>query len=216
MPMSPVKTASALPSTGFLSPRDNYNGNRSYDIFHHRQINDAFSVIWNHTFSPTLLNELRANAAGWRWNEVTDNSQSPVGFPSDGITQIGSINPESFGPNVGSILNQWTYSYKDVATKIIGRHTIKFGGEATRLFYLNECVGCGVPNYNFFNMWDFLNDAPHTEGYTTFNPNTGLADDISPGRPREYSRLLCSGRLETPPKFDRQSRSALVLFWPAL
>jgi hypothetical protein len=152
---------------------DNYNGNRAYDIFHHRQINDAFSVIWNHTFSPTLLNELRANAAGWRWNEVTDNSQSPVGFPSDGITQIGSINPESFGPNVGSILNQWTYSYKDVATKIIGRHTIKFGGEATRLFYLNECVGCGVPNYNFFNMWDFLNDAPHTEGYNTFNPNTG-------------------------------------------
>ena len=42
------------------------NGNRAYDIFHHNQINDAFSVIWNHTFSPTLLNELRANAAGWR------------------------------------------------------------------------------------------------------------------------------------------------------
>jgi hypothetical protein len=153
--------------------KDNYNGNRAYDIFHHTQINDAFSVIWNHTFSPTLLNELRANAAGWRWNEITDNGQSPVGLPSDGITNIGSISPESFGPNVGSILDQWTYSYKDVATKIIGRHTIKFGGDATRLFYLNECVGCGVPNYNFFNLWDFLNDAPHTEGYNTFNPHTG-------------------------------------------
>jgi len=113
---------------------DNYNGNRAYDIFHHRQINDAFSVIWNHTFSPTLLNELRANAAGWRWNEVTDNSQSPVGFPSDGITQIGSINPESFGPNVGSILNQWTYSYKDVATKIIGRHTSSSEGKRPASF----------------------------------------------------------------------------------
>jgi len=154
--------------------KSNYNGNRAYDIFHHSQINDAFSVIWNHTFSPTLLNELRANAAGWRWNEITDNGQSPVGLPSDGFGTIGSITPNSFGPNVGSILDQWTYSYKDVATKIIGRHTIKFGGDATRLFYLNQCVGCGVPGYGFFNMWDFLNDAPQREGYVTFNPHTGV------------------------------------------
>ena len=25
--------------------------------YHHSQINDAFSGIWNHTFSPTFLNE---------------------------------------------------------------------------------------------------------------------------------------------------------------
>ena len=54
------KTASALPFTGFLSPRTNYNGaNRSYDLFHHDQINDAFSAIWNHTFSSSFLNEFR-------------------------------------------------------------------------------------------------------------------------------------------------------------
>ncbi len=153
---------------------DNFNGNRAYDIFHHRQVNDAFSAIWNHTFSPTLLNELRANAAGWRWNELTDNSQSPVGLPPDELDNIGDLSIQAFGPNIGSILNQWTYGYKDVATKIIGRHTIKFGGEATRLFYLNECVGCGVPSYGFFNPWDFLNDAPHREGYTTFDPHSGL------------------------------------------
>jgi hypothetical protein len=155
----------------------NFNGNRAYDIFHHNQINDAFSVIWNHTFSPTLLNELRANAAGWRWNEIKDNSQSPVGFPVDDIGKIGSAQPGQFGPSVGSILNQWTYSYKDVATKIVGRHTIKFGGEATRLFYLQACVGCGVPSYNFFNLWDFLNDAPKNEG-GGFNPNTGFPTTI--------------------------------------
>jgi hypothetical protein len=79
---------------------------------------------------------------------------------------------ESFGPNVGSILDQWTYTFKDVATKIIGRHTIKFGGDLTRLFYLNDCAGCGVPSYHFFNIWDFLNDAPHQES-STFNPNNG-------------------------------------------
>jgi len=146
---------------------------RQYNFFHHSQINSAFAAIWNRTLSPTLLNEFRVNAAGWRWNEVASNPQSPVGLPSDSIGQIGSITPESFGPNVGSILNQWTYSYKDVATKIFGPHTIKFGGEVTRLFYLNECAGCSVPHYSFFNMWDFLNDAPQNEA-GNFNPNTGI------------------------------------------
>ena len=151
-----------------------YNGNRGYDFFHHSQINDAFSAIWNHTFSPTFLNEARVNAAGWRWNEIDSNPQSPVGLPSDSIGMIGNITVNSFGPNVGSILNQWTYTYKDVATKIIGRHTIKFGGEVTRLFYLQDCAGCGVPSYSFFNIWDFLNDAPQSEQYTSFNPTTGF------------------------------------------
>jgi Carboxypeptidase regulatory-like domain len=153
---------------------DDFNGSRAYDIFHHNQINDAFSVIWNHTFSPTLLNELRANAAGWRWNEIKDNPQTPVGLPQDGFNTLGSTQIGSFGGNVGSHLDQWTYSYKDVATKIIGRHTIKFGGEATRLSYLNSCVPCGVPSFGFFNIWDFLNDAPNREGFTTFDPHTGL------------------------------------------
>ena len=150
---------------------------RAYNFFHHSQVNDAFSAIWNHTFSPTLLNEVRVNAAGWRWNEITSNSQAPVGLPTDTIPQIGALVNgtaiSQFGPNVGSILNQWTYSYKDVATKIYGRHTIKFGGEVTRLFYLQDCAGCGVPSYSFFNMWDFLNDAPHTES-SNFDPNTGI------------------------------------------
>src|SRR5467141_1674638 len=156
--------------------KDTLNGNRGYDVFHHSQINEAFSAIWDHTFSSTLLNEARANAASWRWNEIGSNPQAPVGFPTDNIGTTGSTNINSFGPNVGSILNQWTYTFKDVATKIYGRHTIKFGGEVTRLFYLQNCAGCGVPIYNFFNVWDFLNDPPQSEGGNgrQFNPTTGF------------------------------------------
>jgi len=150
---------------------------RQYNLFHHDQVNNAYSAIWNHTFSPSFLNEVRANAAGWRWNEVASNPQAPVGLPTDTIGQIGSLtgdtNIQQFGPNIGSILNQWTYTYKDIATKIVRNHTIKFGGEVTRLYYLQDCAGCGVPNYAFFNLWDFLNDAPHSEN-TNFNPNTGF------------------------------------------
>ena len=153
--------------------KDNFNGNRAYDIFHHSQTNNALSAIWNRTISTTFLNEVRINAAGWRWNEVTSNPQSPVGFPTDRFDVTGGITLNSFGPNVGSILNQWTYAFKDVATKIHGRHTIKFGGDFTRLYYLQNCTGCGVPSYQFFNIWDFLNDAPHQEN-GGFDPNTGI------------------------------------------
>ena len=156
--------------------RTSFNGpDRSYDLFHHSQINEAFSAIWDRTISSNFLNEFRANAAGWRWNEVGSNPQSPVGLPTDTIDQMGSIGGSSiqFGPSVGSILNQWTYTIKDVATHIQGRHTLKFGGEVTRLFYLQDCPGCSVPHYSFFNMWDFLNDAPQEEN-AGFNPHTGI------------------------------------------
>ena len=149
-----------------------YNGGaRAYDLFHHNQVNDAFSAIWNHTFGATWLNELRANAAGWRYNELTSNPQSPIGLPTDAIAEVGTITPNQFGPNIGADLNQWTYGYRDVATKVAGPHTIKFGGEFTKLYYL--LAPTGAPNYRFYNIWDFLNDAPYQES-GGFNSVTGV------------------------------------------
>jgi hypothetical protein len=149
-----------------------YNGERTYNFFHHDQINEALSGIWERTFTPNLLNELRANAAGWRWNEISDNPQQPVGLPSDNISGgLGNIGVNNFGANLGSDLDQWTYTYKDVATRVIHSHTIKFGAEITTLHYLNNPAG--IPGYNFFNIWDFLNDAPKEE-FGNFNSVTGI------------------------------------------
>lgn len=152
---------------------------RPYNLWHHSVINDAFSAIWNHAFSPTFLNEARANAAGWRYNEVASNPQEPFGLPQDSIgalngpaDNIGTISLQTFGAPGPAVYDQWTYSYNDVATKILGRHTIKFGGEVTRLYYLNENTGSARPSFNFFNIWDFLNDAPQGES-GNFDPTTG-------------------------------------------
>jgi len=72
-----------------------YNGPvRSENLWHHTVVNDAFSLIWNHTFSPTLLNQARGNAAGWRYNELASNPQEPFGLPQANIENIGSIQPE--------------------------------------------------------------------------------------------------------------------------
>ncbi|HXO31861.1 MAG TPA: hypothetical protein VN901_05920, partial [Candidatus Acidoferrales bacterium] len=134
---------------------------------------DAFSLIWNHTFSSTLLNQARGNAAGWRYNELSSNPQEPFGLPQANIEFIGSIQPQYFGAPPPGQYNQWTYSYNDVLTKVLGRHSIKVGGDLTRLSYLNENLGGGRPSFNFENFWDFANDAPFFET-AVFNAKTGI------------------------------------------
>lgn len=150
----------------------NFNGPvRSANLWHHSQTNNAYTAIWNRAISPTLLNEARVNAAGWRWNEVASNPQEPFGLPATSIDTIGgtaantsAATVQYFGPPGPSILNQWTYSFSDVLTKIHGRHSIRVGGDLTRLFYLNEVIYAARPGFGFHNIWDFANDAPFGEG----------------------------------------------------
>ena len=146
---------------------------RPANFWHHSQINDAFSVVWNHVFSPTLLNQARANAAGWRWNEITSNPQAPFGLPQANFDNTGSANPQFFGAPGPSNLNQWTYDYNDVLTKTLGSQNIKVGGELTRLYYLNNPVYAARPGFNFKNLWDFANDAPYFES-GQFDHSTGV------------------------------------------
>ncbi len=162
---------------------------RAADLWHHEPINDAFTGIWNHTFSASLLNEARANAAGWRWNEISTNPQAPFGLPiaqiddlgseappsnSSGSSGIGfsSINSNIFGAPGPSVFNQWTYSYADILTKVLGSQQIKVGGDVTRLYYLNNPTYVARPQFYFRNLWDFLNDAPYKET-GSFDPLTG-------------------------------------------
>jgi len=148
-----------------------YNGGLGYDLFNHDQINDAFSVIWNHVFTPTFLNEARGNAAGWRYNELASNPQEPLGLPQINIDTIGNVNVGNLGPGYPAHDDQWTYGYKDVATKVVRTQTMKFGFDLTRLYYLN--IPIGIPNYAFYNLWDFINDAPEAEN-GAFQATTGL------------------------------------------
>ncbi|HZP07556.1 MAG TPA: carboxypeptidase-like regulatory domain-containing protein [Terracidiphilus sp.] len=152
----------------------NYEGPvRPMNLWHHDVTNNAFAGIWNHIFTSGFLNEARANAAGWRWNEISTNPQAPFGLPQAQVQTMGSISQfQYFGAPGPSVYDQWTYTYRDIATWSKGRHTVKFGGELTRLYYLNENTSGARPFFQFFNVWDFLNDAPQLES-GTFDPATG-------------------------------------------
>ena len=161
------------------------------NLFTHKVVNEAETFLWNHTFSPTLLNEARVNAAGWRWQDLQNNPNGAWGLPvanffernaptdSNGVGLTygtgGHINGLGEGPP--GTFDQWTYAAKDVLTKVHGSHTIKLGGEITKLYFLDLAPWNARPTYNFRNLWDFLNDAA-AEEQATFNPSTGAPSDF--------------------------------------
>ena len=90
-----------------------------------RRPNDAETVLWNRVFSSTLLNEARANLAGWNWKDLKNNPDGPWGLPSlyiqrvDGSGTIGTIragdNQLAFGIGAPGEFDQKTYRRQEYA-----------------------------------------------------------------------------------------------------
>jgi hypothetical protein len=155
---------------------------RASNIFYHNALNYSTGLLWDHTISSSMVNEARADMAGWKWNELKDNPQSPLGLPNDFIqlnngVSFSNVSPQDFGPSIGSIFDQWTLNFKDVVTKVYKSHNLKFGGQYTRLAYLDSATWAASANYYFNNYWDFLNDAVQTESISGANPLTGIPTD---------------------------------------
>lgn len=152
----------------------NGNGTRLMNRFNSTSTNRAATLLWDHTFSPTLVNEVRLNAAGWLNKDLQDNPNGPFGLPQVSFNNLGSIG-QIQGYGIGSFngFDQWTYAVKDVLTKVHGAHTIKMGGEFTHLLSVDAPFWADRPGYTFNNIFDFLNDAPISEN-GQFDPTTGV------------------------------------------
>jgi len=151
----------------------NGNGTRLMNTFNSTYTNRAMAGIWDHTFSPTLVNEARVNAAGWMQKDLASNPKAPWGLPQVSFNGTGSITLQGYGIGSFNGFDQWTYAGKDVLTKVLGAHTMKMGGEFTRLLSVDAPFWSDRPGYSFNNIWDFLNDAPITEN-AQFDPQTGV------------------------------------------
>src|ERR1700730_4220689 len=160
----------------------NGNGDRLMNLFNTTYLNRAETLLWDHTFSPSLINEVRVNAAGWMEKDLVNNPNAPWGLPQVSVNGIGSINATGgaagtafAGWGIGSFngFDQWTYAAKDVLTKVHGAHTLKMGGEFTRLLSVDAPFWSDRPSYTFNNIWEVLNDAPVSES-GQFDPQTGI------------------------------------------
>jgi hypothetical protein len=171
----------------FYVPNDGtfFNGNaRAANLWHSNRLNEAGSVLWDHTITPTFLNEARFNVTRWFFNELATNPQEPFGLPTDNIGTLGNINGAtiSFGAPGPGVFYQTTYNVRDTATKIFGNHSMKFGTDIYKEQDVDVQAGAARPTYTFNNVWDFLNDAPQSEA-GAFDPLTGQPTDA-----RKYIR----------------------------
>jgi hypothetical protein len=158
-------------STFFNDPSN--VGVRAMNNFNSTSTNRSMTALWDHTFNPTLVNEARVNASGWLNKDLDSNPNAPFGLPVATFNQTGSITIQGLGVGSFNGFDQWTYAAKDVLTKVAGAHTMKMGGEVTRLLSVDAPFWADRPSYTFNNIWDFLNDAPIQEN-AQFDPQTGI------------------------------------------
>ncbi len=118
-----------------------YNGPARPSNFEYaNDINNAFTALWDHSFSPTLVNEARASAVGYRYDLIAQNPQGTFGLHTDTFTGVGSSEPSQFGESIPGVFDQWTYTYQDIITKNLNRHSLKAGFHLSHVEILDEPV----------------------------------------------------------------------------
>jgi hypothetical protein len=149
---------------------------RPSDFQNTPDINNAFTALWDHTLSPTLLNEARASAVGYRYNLIAANPQATFGLPTDTFSGVSpSAEPAQFGESFPGVFDQWTYTYQDIVTKNLSRHSLKAGFQLSHVEFKDTPSTAAHPTFSFQSFWDFLNDAPATES-GNFNAVTGIPE----------------------------------------
>ena len=190
----------------------------------------AMGVIdWIHTFSPSLVNELRAGYSRVvEDSETSDptgvfgtNGDSIVGIPFPnqpivGFTQMGlsATDNGSYGDQVsaGQKAIDNNFDYGDDLTWVHGNHITRFGVQFIRYqenYVQPGNLGGELGVFNFTGAYT-TGGASVGEGNADFELDKAASAQVSgvtgPFGARQWrDALLCPGRLETPSKSDPES-----------
>ncbi len=128
------------------------------DFFSNR-LNFATAAIWNHTFSPTMLNEARVSYSGWGFNEVDSNPDQNFGIPRIEVEGIWSNRLRWGVPQPGTFKDR-QYNFRDTFTNILGNHVLKIGGEFARDVNAGGRINLARPIFSFVRPWNLANGTP--------------------------------------------------------
>ncbi len=146
---------------------------RQYDTFNSDTQHNAATVLWTRTISSTMINEARMNVTHWYFDELKGNPQAPWGLPSGNITAANQGIGVGFFATPG-VFHEATYAFRDTLSKVHNSHVLKFGFGLAKEQNNDKNTWGAHPNYNFNNLWNFANDAPTSQGFSTFDPKTGV------------------------------------------
>jgi Carboxypeptidase regulatory-like domain len=123
---------------------------------------------WTHTFSLSFLNEF---VFGGVKVEGIGTATGPFNIPSVGVNGVGVGIGDGW---VDGDFIQHNYHWRDVLTKVSGKHTFKFGGDELYTVVESKFHSVGdQPSYSFDSLLDLVEDNPHTESGLYYNPLTG-------------------------------------------
>ncbi len=145
-----------------------------------KPFNSSATALYIHTFSPSLINEVRANFTRYADNQINDAGNSvDFGIPRfevQGYVFGRLYNGPSWGSTTPGILAQNTYEVRDMLVQTVGSHTVRYGG-SYRWEQDNDNLSAeSRPDYVFQGIWQYANDAPIFESIAA-NPNTGGVAD---------------------------------------
>ncbi|HEY2468525.1 MAG TPA: TonB-dependent receptor [Terracidiphilus sp.] len=177
-----VSSKDLVAGTVYFTKLDSYgpsgtNGARPLDDVPFKPLNSAATAIFIHTFSPTWLNELRANGTRFSDNGITDAGNGvDYGLPYINVQTLPVSNDPQYGVSQSSttpaVFAENTYEIRDLVTHTWGTHTLRMGAEVRFEQDNDNLSGDARPVYAMQGIWSMVNDAPIFEQVTT-NPNTG-------------------------------------------
>lgn len=129
-----------------------------------KPLNTAITVGYIKNFNATTINELRGNFTRFGDNQLSDNAGINFGIPQIQVESYPFGNMQVAGviqsPDTPAILAQNTYEVRDTATKVLGNHTVRFGGEYRKEQDNDNLAGAARPLYSFSGLWNLANSAP--------------------------------------------------------
>ncbi|ABF39537.1 hypothetical protein Acid345_0532 [Candidatus Koribacter versatilis Ellin345] len=173
-----------LAFSGYMVPRNDVvatNSGRPNEDLTFEPRNKYGAILWNHTFSATLLNEFRVNATRFFTNQYDTNKNAYWGIPYLQIEQIPN-NRINYGATQGTnaplMAAQNQFEFRDNLSKNMGRHAFKMGGS----FAMNQDnndyeFGSQRPIFVYHELWNFFNGAPIYEGIDA-DPRSGQPTDV--------------------------------------
>lgn len=125
-----------------------------------RQLFPGGQFSWVHTFSPTVLNEVRL---GYQQNNLDINAGIP-GIPQIGVAGVLDDGTAGFGSYAGypQFFKEHVYTYSDLVSISHGNHNMKIGADFRRNIE-NSTFSVARPSYEFFDPLYFAADAPAEE-----------------------------------------------------
>jgi hypothetical protein len=139
--------------------------------------NTAFTLLYNRTISPTLLNEARFNFTRFAFDEIQSSSGTNFGIPRVEIESLFRDGSRirfgaPWGETTPGVFSEKTLEFRDIVNNVRGNHSLRFGGEFRPELNDDALNGGSRPLFTFAGLFNFANDAPLFYQINA-NPETG-------------------------------------------